>query len=194
MAPSDLAEIENKLRRQLAPEDFGHCQRTAETAVGLARAHSADEQRARLAGLVHDVAKGLDDQELLRLAAEYGLAVNSVERKKPYLLHSAVGARMLVSSYGVDDRQVLQAVERHTFGAPKMSKLDKIIYLADVIEPLREFEGLERVRRLAETDLDAGFAAAYQGQLIFVVRKGGYLHPQTLTVWNEIATEVGKLD
>jgi predicted HD superfamily hydrolase involved in NAD metabolism len=194
MAPSDLRQIEDRLRRELAPEDFSHCQRTAETAARLAEMHSADRERARLAGLVHDVAKGLGDEALLSLAVEHGLPVNSVERKKPYLLHAAVGVKMLISHYGVGDRQVLQAVERHTFGARKMSKLDKIIYLADVIEPARDFEGLERVRRLAETDLDAGFAAAYQGQVISIVRRGGYLHPQTLTVWNEVATEVGKLD
>ena len=182
--------LKARVQAALSSDSYAHSVRTSETAVALAGRHGADAGRAGIAGLIHDVAKDCDDGELLAKARKFGLAVDPIESAKPYLLHAAVGARMLAAEYGIEDEEILSAVKKHTFGDAKMSKLDKIVFLADVIEPGRDFDGLPEIRRLAGVDLDMAFAKAYQGQLIFIIAKGGYLHPKTLSVWNALALEV----
>ncbi len=190
MSRVEVAQARDEMKKRVGTAVYEHSRRTSETAAALAVTHGADEGQARLAGLVHDIAKDLQASDLLRLADRYGLKVDPVEEKKPYLLHAAVGAKMVADDLGIDDEQIISAVAKHTFGDTNMSKLDKIIYLADVIEPERRFKGLAEIRKRAEVDLDAAFAAAYRGQMIFIIEKGGYLHPRTVNVWNRIASEV----
>lgn len=182
------------MARRLSGRSFEHSRRTAATAVKLAKIHNVDPEKANLAGWLHDVAKEYSPEALMELAAGYGLVVNEAERRKPYLLHAAVGAKMIEDDLGVRDEGVLAAIRKHTFGAAEMNDLDKIIYLADVAEPGRKFQGLDRIRELAKKRLDLAFAEAYRLQLIFIISNGGCLHPETISVWNRITSEVGKLE
>lgn len=190
MTAIDAAALETQLKKRLSADVFSHSRRTSATAVSLAKIHGVDEYRARVAGLAHDVAKDLTGEELLERAGRYGMHIDPVEYKKPYLLHAAIGAKMIVDDLGIEDEMIIDAVAKHTCGDTNMSKLDKIIYLADVMEPGRDFNGLQEIRKLAEVSLEDAFAAAYKGQLIFIIEKGGYLHPRTVDVWNRIASEV----
>lgn len=184
--------IKAGLERELSRASLEHTLRTAAAAVHLAEIHDADREAAELAGLCHDIAKDMADSQLLSRARLYGLDIDPVEERKPYLLHAAIGARIATEDYGIEDRRVISAVAKHTFGDTKMDKLDKIVYLADVIEPNRDFKGLDKIRSLAEVDIDSAFAAAYRGQLLFIIEKGGYLHPRTLSVWNQLAEKSEK--
>jgi len=190
MSGPKLSQLEAEMRKRLGVAAFEHSLRTSEMAGRLARLHGADETQAMIAGLVHDVAKDLTDARLLERARAFGFDIDPVEADKPYLLHAAVGAKILTMELGIEDKMILSAVAKHTFGDTNMDKLDRIVYLADVIEPWRAFSGLDEIRKLAETSLDRAFVAAYKGQLIFIIEKGGYLHPRTLQVWNRIASEV----
>lgn len=178
--------LERELKKDLPDELFRHSLRTAETARRMAAKFGVDERLAYLVGLVHDCAKGLSDENLLKMASEFDLDVDEVERAEPYLLHARVGAHLARKAYGVSDEAALKAVERHTLGAPDMSPLDKIAYIADMIEPGRSFPNLEAVRDLAEKDLDECYAEAYAHTIEYLARARRPIHPLTVSAWNAI--------
>ena len=190
MSAPGLTELEDEMRARLSAASFDHSLRTSKTAVQLAQVHGGDERQAAIAALVHDVARDLTDAQLVERAETFGFTIDPVEASKPYLLHAAVGAKMAALELGIEDEIIVGAVAKHTFGDTYMNKLDRIVYLADVIEPGRMRPELDEIRRLAQLDLDGAFAAAYKAQLMAIIARGGYLHPRTLTVWNHIASEV----
>jgi predicted HD superfamily hydrolase involved in NAD metabolism len=102
------------------------------------------------------------------------------------LLHAALGADMLEESYGIKDPDIKQAIRFHTVGGAGMSKLDKIIYLADMIEPGRDFPELAILRRLAEENLDQAMLLAFNQSMQFVLKKNSIIHPDTVLARNEI--------
>jgi predicted HD superfamily hydrolase involved in NAD metabolism len=105
----------------------------------------------------------------------------------PLLLHAYVGSRLVTEKYGVSDHAVEQAIWRHTVGGAKMTKLDKIIWFADMIEPNRDYPGVEELRSLAKTaSLDDMVLAGLTQSITFVLQKGGLIHPDTVIARNEI--------
>lgn len=150
-----LNEIEEKLKNVLKEKRFRHTMGVRYTAAALAMRHGCDLQKAQLAGLLHDCAKGYSEEELLLLAQEYKLEVSKWEVRAPHLLHAKVGAYLAEHVYHVEDAEVLDAIRYHTTGRPSMSELEKIIFIADYIEPNRKMlEGLPECRKLAFEDLD----------------------------------------
>ncbi len=192
MSSDGYERVEAKLRTLLSEESFAHSWRTAATAQELARKHGQDIDLCSLAGLVHDVARDMNDVELLERARSLDLAVETVEQERPYLLHAAVGAGILTEKLGVEDDRVVRAVERHTFGAERMSDMEMIIFLADMIEPSRRFAGVDTLRALAAHDLRMAYLTGFKRQLLFVIEMGRLLHPKTLKAWNGIAKEVSE--
>ncbi|MPM96285.1 hypothetical protein SDC9_143443 [bioreactor metagenome] len=154
--------------------------------MALARRFGANEDKARLAGLIHDCAKDMSDDELLDTARGAGLRIAWMQRMTPQLMHGAVGAIVAKRDYGVEDAEVLAAVAHHTMGAERMSKLEKIIYLADMIEPGRHHTGVDEVRALAKTDLDAAVLLTMDKTITYVISRGWILHPDTAIARNDI--------
>ncbi len=190
---SDVYELtEAKLRSLLSEGSFAHCRRTAASAKELALRHGQDMDLCSLAGLVHDVARDKNDAELLEAARSLDLAVGAVEQKRPYLLHAAVGAGILTEKLGIEDDRVARAVERHTFGASRMSDMEMIVFLADMIEPFRRFSGIDELRALAARDLRAAYVTGFKRRLLSFIERGRLLHPRTLEAWNGIAEEVSE--
>ena len=132
-----------------------HVLGTEQEAVRLVRRYGGDENQARIAALLHDCTKKLDMPEQLALCAEYGIELDELERKALKLLHSKTGAAIARGVFGVEDA-VYDAIWYHTTGKPDMTRLEKIIYLADYIEPSRDFDGVEELRRAVYEDLDHG--------------------------------------
>ena len=192
MSSNAYERIEAKLRELLSEKSFAHSQRTAATAKELARRHGQDIDLCFLAGLVHDVARDMNDVELLETAHRLDLEVGAVEQTRPYLLHAAVGAGILVERLGVADSRVVQAVERHTFGASRMNDMEMIIFLADMIEPSRRFPGVDKLRALAAHDLRTAYLSGFKQQVMSLIEMGRLLHPRTLEAWNGIAKEVSE--
>lgn len=172
------------LAAALEPEEVTHCERTAASARALAERFGLDADKAELAGLVHDIARALSPEEMLAVARRYDIPVSDVDRGRPYLLHAEVGARLLGETLKVDDPEIVSAVASHTFGRVGMRDLEKVIYLADTIEPSRTFEGVGRLRQLAMRDLDAAMMQAYRLAICHLTEKGRPLHPRTVEVWN----------
>ena len=119
-------------------------------------AYSYDINKAQLAGLLHDCAKCIPNDKKLKLCDKYHILVNKVEQENPFLLHAKLGAFVARDTYGVNDEEILHAIKVHTTGEPAMNLLDKIVYIADYIEPLRDkAKHLKEIRQLAFSDIDA---------------------------------------
>lgn len=179
--------MEAELASRLKDSRFRHCLGVAETAVFLAHRFGADEERARVAGLLHDCAREYRNEDMLAEAQRRGIAIGEVERAMPLLLHAYIGARRVREIYHVDDAMVEQAIWRHTVGGTGMTDLDKIIWFADMVEPGRDYPGVEELRRLAKAaSLDDMVLEGLSQSIRFVVAKGHLIHPDTVLARNEL--------
>ena len=180
-------EMRALLEKSLKPSRYQHSLGVAETAVFLAQRFGVNEEQAKVAGLLHDCAREFRNEDLIAEAEKRLIMVGNIERQMPLLLHAYVGSRLVTEKYGVSDHAVEQAIWRHTVGGAKMTKLDKIIWFADMIEPNRDYPGVEELRSLAKTaSLDDMVLAGLTQSITFVLQKGGLIHPDTVIARNEI--------
>lgn len=177
-AKPDLAWLREKSAAYLKPSRIPHVRGCEITATELAKRWGEDPETAAEAGILHDVTKCLPDEEQLRLIEKYGIVVDASDIAAPKTLHALTGAWFAREHFGVPD-EVFSAIEHHTTGSPGMTTLDKIVYLADFIEPTRDFPGLERIRSLAFADLDGAMTEALQMSIDEVHRRGFRPHPRS---------------
>ncbi len=162
------------IKKQISSKRYSHSVNTAKEAVSLAEIYGIDKKKAKVAGLLHDIGKGRLDE-----ASRYGVVLDEIEIKNPELAHGRLGALKASVDLGIDDPEILSAITWHTTGKADMSLLDKIIYLADIIEPGRKFPGVDEIRALAPTDIDAAMVIALEHIMAFVRSKGFALHPKS---------------
>ncbi len=187
LSPITYEAAEALLSERLSPLAAAHCHRVAGTAAALAERFGVDVAAARLAGLLHDWDRERTPEQLFAAAADAGLAVSSADEMVPYLLHARTGAAALRTAFpGVPD-EVVSAVARHTVGSSTMSDLDRIVYVADMIEPGRDYPGVDSLRELSTTaTLVELFASAYQQSILYLISNRKRIHPETVAVWNEL--------
>lgn len=168
-----------------------HVEGVMETAVILAGRYGTDPVKADLAALLHDLAKfwPIDKQEAI--IRDNGLNAELLEHDKQ-LLHAEVGAFIARRDYGVEDQEVLDAIRYHTSGRVGMTLLDKIVCLADYMEPGREFPGVEKIRELAETNLEDALIAGFDSTISFLLEKGKPIFPLTLLSRNDLIKQRAK--
>ena len=152
---------------------------TAAAAVKLAEKYGADVHRAEVAGLLHDCTKKLSMPEQLALCEKYGIALDELEKKALKLLHAKTGAALARDVFGVDD-EIYNAILWHTTGKPDMTVLEKVIYLADFIEPTRDFPGVDALRRTVWEDLDRGLLMGLEMTVEEMEEMGNPIHVNTL--------------
>ena len=172
-------KMEYKLKKELDRQRFEHTLGVEETARKMAQAFGEDEEKAALAGLLHDCAKCLPLSQMVKAAKHE--SVDPVMKESKALMHAMAGMCMARDVYNVKDEAVLSAIRWHTTGCAQMTALEKIIYLADMIEPNRKpFPGLEELRALCMQDLDQAMHTALRMSLEHVKEQGKTLHPDTL--------------
>ena len=165
-------------RERLSGKRYGHTLRVADTAEDLARVHGLDPGRARLAALLHDAAREIGaPEEFLELARGWNLPVGEPERRDPKLLHGPVAAELARRSLRVEDGDVLEAVRVHTVGRPGMGGLALLLFVADKIEPARDYPSVERLRRLSREDLREAAAEALRRAIAHNDERGRTTHP-----------------
>ena len=177
------------LKKRLSVKRYTHSVGVANSAAKLAGMFNGDIERAYLAGLLHDYAREMPNSQLLELAVEHGLTNDEVELLQPNLLHGPVGAWMLQQQGIIDDEQMLNAIRWHTTGHPDMDQLARIIYIADYIEPNRDFPGVDALRQIAHRDLNLGTLAGLDHTLNFLIQQGGFIHPWSVGARNRLVEE-----
>lgn len=173
----DRNQIRERIKRMVSPERFAHIENVEKTAVELANRFGVDPNKAALAALLHDAMRGLDDTALLAQARKYGLDIDDYTKRHPRLLHGPVAARWARQTLGISDREVLQAVSGHTVGDADMAPLTCILYLADAIEPARDYPGIRALRDMAKRDLYGATCLAVRQSEEHVMKKGQKPHP-----------------
>ena len=153
----NFAEYEKKLKKYLDKDRYRHTLGVMYTAAALAMAHDDDMEQAQMAGLLHDCAKCIPNKKKLKICKKQNIRISSVEKSNPFLLHAKLGAYIAKEKYQIEDEEILSAIRWHTTGKEAMSELEKIVYIADYIEPGRnKAPRLAWIRKVAFEDLDEG--------------------------------------
>ena len=184
-----MARLRNDVSERLWGKRLKHSFGVAATALWLARRCGVDEFEAEAAGLLHDWDKKLSPEELWGKVDEYGIDVPHVDGALP-VLHGLTAAASLPRDYPELGAQVFQAIARHTTGAPGMTDLDMVVYVADMIEPGREGGFVDDIRKLACTaPLRQVYAECVRVGLIYLLKSGRFVYPGALDVWNDCRTD-----
>lgn len=181
-------ELIEKVKNRMDEKRFLHCIRTSKTAVQLAQKNHYDEDKAKVAGLVHDYAKEIPVDDFIKVIKS--------EKFDPDLLnwnraiwHGIVGTYFIKKELGITDPEILSAVAKHTTAAPEMSTLDKIVFLADYIEPARDFSGAIKTREMAETSLDQAVGEELIQSIQHLVDSKLAIYPETVLSYNVWGTK-----
>ncbi len=175
-----LMKMRKKLKGDLDKERYEHTISVMHTAGCLAMRYGCDLDQALTAGLLHDCAKCIPNEKKIEMCKKYHLQISAAELANPGLLHAKLGAYVAWKKFQIEDEEILRAIASHTTGRPAMSLLDKIIYIADFIEPGRtEAPNLPAVRKLAFCDIDACLYRILEDSLSYLENKGVTVDPMT---------------
>ena len=176
LSPVILSAIAGTQSWKFNPNRVDHVLGCRDTAAELARIWGANEEDAARAGLLHDITKALDGPLQLTLCREYGKVLDDFSHNNPKTLHALTGSLVAQRIFG-ENKAVVDAIESHTTGKPNMNTLEKIIYVADYMEPCRNFPGVEQLRHLAYTDLDKALELGLGMTLKLLKEQGRQISP-----------------
>ena len=168
----EVDEIKNYLKDNLKPSRYGHTLGVVNTAIKLAEIYGEDIKKAEIAALCHDVAKNMSYEDMEKIISEEDITLSIDEQNSKELWHSIVAPILGKRIFKIDDEEILNAMRWHTTGKENMTNLEKIIYLADLIEPSRNFEGLEEIRRISYENLNLAMLKALTHTTIYLLEQG----------------------
>lgn len=181
----DLNEALLKIKDHLTGERYDHTVRVVETAQLLASHYGVNVKMAEIAAVFHDYAKFRPEKEMRTIIIERQMPDDLLKYDKE-LWHAPVGAYLVEKEVGITNEEILQAIKYHTTGHPNMTLLDKIIFIADYIEPGRTFPGLDDVRNLAYKDLDEALLLALKKTISYLLHKNRPIYPDTFKTYNDL--------
>lgn len=174
------------LKEELNPQRYEHSLRVMETSEKLAKINNIDINKARIAGLLHDCGKYDSMDKILQEVKNFGIILDDITQENKGIIHGELGYFIAREKYGVRDEEVLNAIKYHTVGRKDMTSLEKIVYLADMIEPKRNFPEVEEIREKTFKDLDNGLLFALDHSIIFLISKGVLIHTNTIDARNSL--------
>ena len=175
-----IIELEYEMKDLLPEKRYRHTLGVAYTAACLAMRYGCEPDRAMTAGLLHDCAKYLPDEEQLLECGRRHIPVSDTERQAPYLLHGKLGACYAKERYQIEDEEILSAIRVHTTGKPKMTCLEQILFVADYMEPGRKLiPGLPEIRKTVFLDLDLATALILENTLKYLQETSAVIDPRT---------------
>ena len=185
-----LKQAKELVRSRLSDQRYEHTLNVKKMAVKLAKRYGADEEQAALAALLHDAAKEISKDEMRAIMRAYPEYAEGGEARPTSVWHGICAAILARTEWGVEDEAVLSAIACHTAGKPGMSRLDKILYLADMTSAERDWAGLNKLRRLERNDLDAAMLLALKQTNDFVLFQGKPLDPMSKAAYEDIQAQV----
>ncbi len=180
----ELDKVLEFLKDNLDDFRYGHSIRVMETAVELAKIHGVDEKKAEMAGILHDSGKWKSREKTLQKVQDWGIILSEEERAEYNLVHGALSTYIAKNIFGIEDEDVLNAIKNHITGRPAMSDLEKIVYIADMIEPARNYEFVDDFRAMAKVDLDRTMYEILNENLAHLIRNDRYIAGSSLEARN----------
>ena len=191
-----IEEMRALLQQSLKPKRYEHSVRVYETAIKMAEHYHADVKKVAVAAMIHDCGRQIPKEDSVAKAKELGIPVDPVEAAQPILLHAKLGVYYAVHKYGVspEDKEVLDAIRYHSTGTADMTDTARIVFLADLIEPGRDFEGVEAIREASWQDLDKGMFLSYDNTIRYLLEDGLLIHPDAIAGYNQLAARFRKAE
>ena len=179
-----IEEIKLYLKTNLMEKRYIHTLGVADTAIKLAKLNGISEEKAEIAGLAHDVAKNLSKARIKEIIEENNIILSQLEENNSDLWHSIIGHLEAKDKLGIEEEEILDSIRWHTTGKEDMSVLAKIIYISDMIEPNRKFEGIEDIRKSTFEDLDKGVYLGLTHSIKFLLSKNLLIDENTIKARN----------
>lgn len=183
----NIEKIKEKLIEDIGEKRYKHSLRVAQLAQNLAQIYDLDEEKAYMAGLIHDCAKYNEEKYIEKLNID--TSSYKITSLKDPVLHSFLGAEVANKVYNISDKDILDAIKYHTTGKKSMTSLEKIIFIADAIEPKRDFEGIDNIRDASRKDLDKTMLMLLDSNIIFLISKKASINPLSFEARNYLIEE-----
>jgi nicotinate-nucleotide adenylyltransferase len=180
----EIERLKSMVESRLRDDRLTHSLGVMKSAEALAKRYGADTNKALIAGLLHDITKEYNYEQHMELIRKYSIFIDEGEKNTPKLLHAITAAAFAEYEAGITDKEILDAIRYHTTGRTDMSVLEKIIYVADFIEPNRNYADVEYFRTIAFEDLDKTLYLGIKWCMEDLLRKDAYLHVNTLNGYN----------
>lgn len=173
-------DAEKMVKKELSKKRFTHTINVKNMAVELAKKYGEDPEKAALAALLHDSVKERPREELLRILEENAIIAKDAKKSPPPVWHGPCAAILAKTQWGIEDEDILSAIWCHTTGRPGMSRLDKILYISDMISAERDYPEVEELRTLAQKDLDEAVITAVRYNVRWIRQVGKPVDPMSL--------------
>lgn len=184
-----IDEIDALLKKSLPTKRYEHSVNVMYEAVILAERFHLNEKKVRVAALLHDCGREVPVQEAAEVAREMGIKVDSVQEASPILLHASIGKVLAQKKYGVEDEEILRAIELHTTGGKDMTSLEMAVFLADMIEPGRTQKNVNKLRQLVCKNLELAMLETIKSNMFFLMQNNRGIHPRCIECWNWLINE-----
>jgi predicted HD superfamily hydrolase involved in NAD metabolism len=182
----DREEFLKLLSARLTKYRLEHSINVADSARYLAKKYNAGEEKAYVAGLLHDIMKDAGRDEQLRVIEKAGYRLTPLEQLSPKLWHAVAGAAFVKTELNIDDGEITDAIRFHTTGKAGMGLLSKVIFIADYISADRTYEGIDKMRALSEQSLEDAMLFGLEFTIISLAGRGGLIHPDSISCYNEL--------
>lgn len=187
----DIKQIEKTLKGMLPERRLKHSLNVSKCAVKLSEIYKCDKEKAEIAGLVHDCAKYFTDEQIEDSIKRFNVELDPLEVNNIALSHSVIGSYVVVDIFNIKDEEIINAIKYHTTGKENMSLLEKIIYMADLIEEDRNFPRVEELRELTYSGkLEEALLLSFNNTIKFVIDNNQLIHPRTIKARNYILEEL----
>lgn len=178
--------IHEKLKNSIGIKRYEHSVNVMNVSIDLANHYGYSTKKAAMAGLLHDCGKLQDKKNILKLTQDFGIILDNVTKNNKELVHALLGKELAKREYNVEDEEILDAIRFHTTGRENMNLIEKIVYIADVIEPNRDFPGIEKIRNMAYKDIDRSVLYSMNNTIKFLIDKGWLVHLDTIKGRNQL--------
>ena len=191
----NLDSYKKIIKSRMSEYRYKHSVNVAKEAVRLAKKYGVDEEKAAVAGILHDITKENTKEEQLQIMSDGGIILDSVQKISSKLWHGISGSVYIRDNLGITDEDILNAVKYHTTGRAEMSVFEKVIFVADFTSEERDYSGIRTIRKKANKSLEEAMLYGLQFTLKDLSKRALIIHPDALACYNEIVisnTEKGK--